>query len=85
MSRPTEYRHWTPKGTFKITRKTLQGSWFYDLWFRETYLGMYCFLPTAAQSISEGVHDQKIGLQVSALGVPSDPDKWNGSMWFPSP
>jgi hypothetical protein len=78
MSLPRELCHWTSEGTFRITPKTMAGSLFCELWFREINLGTYNYPSTAAKSILEGKHDQEIGFNASVLGVPLDPDKWNG-------
>lgn len=61
-----------------ITPKPLRGMLFFELWFKEINLGTYNFRSIAAESISEGKHDQELGFKASALGVPSDPNKWNG-------
>lgn len=76
---PRDLSHWTNEGTFRITPKLLMGELFWELWFREIRLGTYNYLSTAAESVSEGKHDQELGFKASALGVPSDPDKWE---WF---
>jgi hypothetical protein len=78
MSLPKDLCHWTSEGTFRITPKVMHRMLFFELWFKEINLGTYEFRSTAAESISEGKHDQEIGLKLSALGVPSDPDKWSG-------
>jgi hypothetical protein len=78
MSLPGVLSHWTSDGTFRITPKILGGSLFCELWFKEIKLGTYNLPSTAAKSLSEGKHNQEIGFKASALGVPSDPDKWNG-------
>lgn len=78
MTLPSEITHWTKEGTFKITPKILAGSLFCELWFREINLGSYNLPETAAKSIVEGKHDQELGFKVSTLGVPLDPEKWNG-------
>ena len=72
------WSHWTKEGTFKITRTTMAKSLFYKFFFMDVDLGLYCTHLKAAESISEGKHDQQLGFKASSLGVPSDPDKWNG-------
>lgn len=79
MPLPAELSHWTREGTFTIRPKILRGLLFWELWFNKIRLGTYNFRLTAAESISEGKHDQELGFKASALGVPSDPDKWG---WF---
>jgi hypothetical protein len=78
MPLPAELSHWTKEGTFRITPKLLAGSLFCELWFKEINLGPYHLPKTAAKSILDGKHDQELGFKASALGVPLDPDKWNG-------
>lgn len=78
MPLPAELSHWTSEGTFRITPKLLVGFLFCELWFRDINLGIYHLPETAAKDILEGKHDQKLGFKASALGVPLDPDKWNG-------
>jgi hypothetical protein len=72
------WTHWTPKGTLKIEPVTLLGALHFRLWFGETDLGVYLSLVTAAASIGEGKHDQRLGLKVSRLDVPPFPHDWNG-------
>lgn len=81
------WSHWTREGTFKIAPKMLGGSWHFELWFKEKvandrvakdiFLATYSFPSTAAQSISEGEHDQALGFLASALFVPKDHGEWN--------
>jgi hypothetical protein len=71
--------HRTRSGTFKIEHCVLDGSDHYILWFDEKELGAYSFAPAAAVSVSEGKHDQILGLEASKLGVPASLALWNGS------
>jgi hypothetical protein len=44
----------------------------------KSYLGLYLSPLTAAESISEGQHDQMLGLAGSSLGIPVTVEDWNG-------
>jgi hypothetical protein len=72
------WTHWTREGTLKIEPVKLLGALHFRLWFGETDLGVYLSLFTAAASIGEGKHDQRLGLMVSRLDVPPSPNDWNG-------
>jgi hypothetical protein len=72
------WTHWTREGTVKIETVILLGALHFRLWFGETDLGVYLSLITAATSIGEGKHDQRLGLAVSRLEVPPSPNDWNG-------
>ena len=82
MSRGREsISHWTREGTFLIEQVYVGGSWMLRLWHEKdqnkTDLGLYFSLLAAAQSISSGMHDQKLGFAASALGVPLAVKDWN--------
>jgi hypothetical protein len=77
-SRAWTKSHQTRSGTFKIEHRVLEGSDRYILWFDDKELGAYGFAPAAAASISEGKHDQILGLEASRLGVPLSLALWNG-------
>jgi hypothetical protein len=75
---PPTKRHWTNEGTFRIEPVILGGSWHAELWFNDVKLGTYSRDITAAESISDGKHDQVLGFEVSRLNVPRSPEDWNG-------
>jgi hypothetical protein len=78
-SRAWSKSHKTRSGTFRIEHRVLEASDHYILWFDDKELGTYGFAPAAATSISDGTHDQILGLEASRLGVPVSLALWNGS------
>jgi hypothetical protein len=69
-SRAWSKSHRTRSGVFKIEHRVLEGSDHYILWFNDKELGAYSFAPAAAASISEGEHDQILGLEASQARCP---------------
>jgi hypothetical protein len=72
------WSHWTNQGTFRIEPVILAMSWHFVLWFNDKNLGTYSYPHTAAESISQGKHDEGLGFDASRLGVPSNFEQWNG-------
>lgn len=72
-----EWRHWTSHGAFRISRDYLLGMPCFVLWFRAEEIARYFSFMTAAGSIGEGEHDERLPVPGASLEVPDDPRFWN--------
>lgn len=76
--KPSAYYHWTNRGTFRFEIDPNSGTGLGYLYLNEKRLGPYYWATTAARKLAAGDHDEACGFSPSAIGVPSDPEDWNG-------
>jgi hypothetical protein len=67
---PNAWSHKIEQGAFKIEPVAISGSVIFRLWFEDKDLGLFQSASTAARSISERDHDDKLGFCASSRAIP---------------